>query len=131
VQAGPDAACRHNVGYWRGDDWWGVGPGAHSHVGGVRWWNVLHPTAYAARLADGASPAAGRDLLDDETRRIERIMLELRLADGLPLDALDDAGRTAAAQIAADGLATVDGGGVRLTLRGRLLADAVVRALTG
>ena len=129
--AGPDAACRHNVGYWRGDDWWGVGPGAHSHVGGVRWWNVLHPTAYAARLADGASPAAGRELLDDETRRIERIMLELRLADGLPLDALDDAGRTAAAQIAADGLATVDGGGVRLTLRGRLLADAVVRALTG
>ena len=52
-------ACRHNLGYWRGDDWWGVGPGAHSHVGGVRWWNVRHPRAYAARLADGGSPGAG------------------------------------------------------------------------
>ena len=58
-----DAAgrCRHNEGYWRGDAWWGVGPGAHSHVGGVRWWNVKHPRTYAARLAAGASPAAGRE----------------------------------------------------------------------
>ena len=39
----PADACRHNLGYWRGDDWWGIGPGAHSHVGGVRWWNVKHP----------------------------------------------------------------------------------------
>jgi len=132
---GEDAACRHNLGYWRGGDWWGIGAGAHSHVGGVRWWNVLHPSAYAARLAGGASPAAGRELLDAETRRVERVMLELRLADGLPLDALDDAGRAAAAQAADDGLA--DAGTlarderVRLTLRGRLLADAVVRSLLG
>jgi putative oxygen-independent coproporphyrinogen III oxidase len=131
--AGDDAACRHNVGYWRGGDWWGIGPGAHSHVGGVRWWNVLHPSAYAARLAEDASPAAGRELLDAETRRVERVMLELRLAEGLPLDVLDEAGRAAARQAAADGLAdsralaTYDR--VRLTLRGRLLADAVVRAL--
>ena len=55
----PEQACRHNLAYWRGDDWWGIGPGAHSHVGGVRWWNVKHPTAYAGRLAGGASPAAG------------------------------------------------------------------------
>ena len=51
--ARPDAACRHNLGYWRGDDWWGIGPGAHSHVGGTRWWNVKHPAAYAARLSVG------------------------------------------------------------------------------
>ena len=57
--------CRHNEGYWRGDAWWGVGPGAHSHVGGVRWWNVKHPRTYAARLAAGASPAAGRETLTD------------------------------------------------------------------
>ena len=50
----PEQACRHNLAYWRGDDWWGIGPGAHSHVGGVRWWNVKHPTAYAGRLAGGA-----------------------------------------------------------------------------
>jgi putative oxygen-independent coproporphyrinogen III oxidase len=124
------AACRHNLGYWRGSDWWGVGPGAHSHVGGVRWWNVLHPAAYAERLAAGASPAAGRELLDEETRRVERVMLELRLADGLPLDALDEAGRAAAVRVVEDGLAELADDRVKLTLRGRLLADAVVRALT-
>ena len=124
-----DAACRHNLGYWRGGDWWGAGPGAHSHVGGVRWWNALHPSSYAERLAAGASPAVGRELLDAETRRVERVMLELRLADGLALGALDDAGRAAAAQVAADGLGTLADDRLRLTLRGRLLADAVVRAL--
>jgi len=128
--ASPDDACRHNLGYWRGGDWWGIGPGAHSHVGGVRWWNVLHPSRYAACLAEGASPAAGRELLDADTRRIERVMLELRLADGLPLEVLDDAGRAAAAQAAADGLATLADDRLRLTFRGRLLADAVVGSLT-
>jgi oxygen-independent coproporphyrinogen-3 oxidase len=127
------ARCRHNELYWTGADWWGAGPGAHSHVGGVRWWNVLHPATYASRLAGRISPAAGRELLDPPTRRMERVMLEPRLADGLPLDVLDAAGRMAAAQAVEDGLA--DPGAlarerrVRLTLRGRLLADAVVRAL--
>jgi putative oxygen-independent coproporphyrinogen III oxidase len=129
--ASPADACRHNLGYWRGGDWWGIGPGAHSHVGGVRWWNVLHPSAYAACLAEDASPAAGRELLDAETRRVERVMLELRLADGLPLGVLDAAGRAAAAQAADDGLATLADERLRLTLRGRLLADAVVRSLLG
>jgi oxygen-independent coproporphyrinogen-3 oxidase len=87
--AAPDARCRHNLGYWRSADWWGVGPGAHSHVGGVRWWNVLRPRTYAERLAAGRSPAAGRELLGPEERRTERIMLELRLAEGLELDGVD------------------------------------------
>ena len=90
-----DARCRHNLLYWTGADWWGVGPGAHSHVGGVRWWNVRHPAAYADRIAGGVSPAHGRELLDDETRRVERVLLELRLRSGLPLAALDEAGRAA------------------------------------
>ncbi|HEX7289841.1 MAG TPA: coproporphyrinogen-III oxidase family protein [Conexibacter sp.] len=126
----PGDACRHNLGYWRGGDWWGIGPGAHSHVGGMRWWNVLHPSAYATRIADGASPAAGRELLNAATRRVERVMLELRLADGLPLATLDAAGRAAAAQAVDDGLATLADDRLRLTFRGRLLADAVVRSLT-
>lgn len=132
--AADDARCAHNLGYWRGGDWWGVGPGAHSHVGGVRWWNVLHPSTYAARLAAGASPADARELLDADARRFERIMLEVRLADGLDAALLDDAGRAAAAQAAADGLAdpaALAGGRVRLTRSGRLLADTVVRQLTG
>jgi putative oxygen-independent coproporphyrinogen III oxidase len=123
------ATCRHNLLYWTGADWWGVGPGAHSHVGGVRWWNVRHPTAYAERIAAGLSPAHGRELLDAETRRVERVLLELRLRDGLPLEVLDEAGGAAVdAQVAA-GLVVVEADRIVLTPRGRLLADAVVRAL--
>ncbi|NWL09782.1 coproporphyrinogen III oxidase [Paenarthrobacter nitroguajacolicus] len=128
----PEQACRHNLAYWRGDDWWGIGPGAHSHVGGVRWWNVKHPTAYAGRLAAGSSPAAGRETLDAETREVERIMLEARLGTGLSVDALDAIGRHAMAGLIADEL--VDPvqafkGRLVLTLKGRLLADAVVRRI--
>jgi oxygen-independent coproporphyrinogen-3 oxidase len=130
---GADAACRHNLLYWRGGDWWGLGPGAHSHVGGVRWWNVKHPSAYAARLAEGASPGLARELLTAEDRRIEDIMLRVRLAEGFPLSVLDTAGLAGARQARADGLLEPDAhdaGRVVLTLRGRLLADAVVRQLT-
>jgi putative oxygen-independent coproporphyrinogen III oxidase len=126
----PEQACRHNLAYWRGDDWWGIGPGAHSHVGGVRWWNVKHPTAYAGRLAAGASPAAGRETLDAETRQVERVMLEARLSTGLELASLEATGRHAVAGLIADGLvepAAAFHGRLVLTLKGRLLADAVVR----
>ena len=124
------ARCRHNLGYWSGGDWWGAGPGAHSHVGGVRWWNVKHPARYAAMLAQGRSPAAGREVLDAQDRLTERVMLGLRLADGLPRDVLDEAGSIAAHRLVTDGLLT-DAPGSRLVLtpRGRLLADAVVREL--
>lgn len=126
------ARCRHNLGYWLGADWWGFGPGAHSHVGGVRWWNVKHPARYAETLDRGESPAAGRESLTGKQRIVERVMLELRLADGLPADALDEAGLRAARAAAADGLLRPDAlaaGRAVLTDRGRLLADAVVRAL--
>lgn len=122
-----DARCRHNELYWRGDTWWGIGPGAHSHVGGVRWWNVKHPSAYAGRLDAGDSPAHARETLDDETRRVERVLLEIRLSAGLPLDVLDDEGRAAAD--AMPDLVTRTGDRLVLTDRGRLLADAVVRDL--
>jgi oxygen-independent coproporphyrinogen-3 oxidase len=130
--ASPDARCRHNELYWRGADWWGAGPGAHSHVGGVRWWNVKHPGAYAAALAQGRSPGAGREVLTDEDRRVERILLELRLRDGVPLSLLRSEGLAASRRALADGLLEPDPyqeGRAVLTLRGRLLADAVVRDL--
>jgi putative oxygen-independent coproporphyrinogen III oxidase len=129
--AGEEARCRHNLLYWTGGDWWGVGPGAHSHVGGTRWWNVKHPAAYAARLAEDATPAHAREVLDDADRRFERIMLEIRLAGGCPLGLFDDP--AAVRRAVGDGLlepgAYADGRAV-LTQRGRLLADAVVRDLT-
>ncbi len=128
----PDDACRHNLAYWRGDDWWGIGPGAHSHMGGVRWWNVKHPTAYAARLAQGLSPAAGRETLDAQTREMERIMLLTRLSDGIAVDTLAAPARHEIASLIADELIdprAAFAGRLLLTLRGRLLADAVVRRL--
>jgi putative oxygen-independent coproporphyrinogen III oxidase len=131
--AAPDATCRHNLLYWTGGDWWGIGPGAHSHVGGTRWWNVRHPAAYAARLAAGASPAQAREILTEPERRTERIMLATRLAAGCRLDELTPAGRRAAADAVADGLADPAAhaaGRLTLTPAGRLLADAVIRGLT-
>lgn len=131
----PAHACRHNLAYWRGDDWWGVGPGAHSHVGGVRWWNVKHPRAYDARLAAGLSPAAGREVVDAEGAALERLMLGVRLAQGMPLESLTSAERGRVAGLVADEL--VDGRALLterrllLTRRGRLLADLVVRELAG
>ncbi|HEX3930716.1 MAG TPA: radical SAM family heme chaperone HemW [Nocardioides sp.] len=123
------ARCRHNELYWTGSHWWGVGPGAHSHVGGVRWWNVKHPAAYAERIASGVSPAAARETLDPESRRVERVLLEIRLRDGLPVLALDAHGRGAVADLVARGLVELATERLVLTAEGRLLADAVVRDL--
>lgn len=131
---GPEFRSRHNLSYWTGEDWWGAGPGAHSHVGGVRWWNVKHPAAYAERMARGVSPAHARELLDDESRRTERVLLESRISDGLPVSVLEASGRRAVAGLLADELidpAAAFAGRVVPTLRGRLLADIVVHRLLG
>ncbi|MBW6436575.1 radical SAM family heme chaperone HemW [Actinoplanes hulinensis] len=125
--AQPGGECRHNLLYWTGADWWGLGPGAHSHVGGVRWWNVKHPVTYAKRLAAGTSPGHARETLSGDDRHMEDVMLRVRLRDGIPLDRVD---ATGAARALADGLlepGAYDDGRLVLTLRGRLLADAVIR----
>ena len=124
--------CRHNELYWSDHNWWGIGPGAHSHVSGVRWWNVKHPSRYTAMVEAGTSPAAGRESLDSSARHTERVMLAVRMRDGLPLAELTEAGRASVPQLASWGL--VDHAGIAvdrvvLTQRGRLMADAVVREL--
>ncbi|MBB5906852.1 radical SAM family heme chaperone HemW [Actinoalloteichus hymeniacidonis] len=135
ARSGGEASwCRHNIGYWTGGDWWGLGPGAHSHVGGVRWWNVKHPARYNAVLAEGRSPGAGREILDESARRVERVLLEIRLVGGLSTELLDEAGLLAAARAADDGLlvaASLAAGRCVLTRRGRLLADGLVHRLLG
>ncbi len=125
----PAARCRHNIGYWRSADWWGIGPGAHSHVGGTRWWNVKHPRAYADRLAAGTSPAYAREVLDSDVRRIERVLLELRMSDGLDPAVLTPTELARVPDLVARGLLEPGGGPLRLTLAGRLLADGVIRDL--
>jgi putative oxygen-independent coproporphyrinogen III oxidase len=127
------ARCRHNELYWANANWWGVGPGAHSHVGGLRWWNVKHPAAYADRLTAGSSPVQDSELVDDAARALETVMLGLRLRDGLALTALSANGRQRASDAVARGLLDPSAhshGRAVLTDRGRLLADALVRDLT-
>lgn len=128
----PASRSLHNLSYWQGTDWWGFGPGAHSHLNGVRWWNVKHPAAYAERIGAGESPALEREILDDEQRVYESVLLGVRVRDGIAIDSLGPLGRAAVAGLIADEL--VDGqsaiaGRVVLTRRGRLLADFVVRTL--
>jgi oxygen-independent coproporphyrinogen-3 oxidase len=123
---------RHNLAYWTGQDWWGIGPGAHSHVGGIRWWNAKHPAAYADRVLHGRSPAVGRESLDAATRAVESVLLGIRIRDGLAIAGLDAAARTAVAGLIADGLVNAKAalaGSLVLTRQGRLMADAVVRRL--
>ena len=123
------AQCRHNLLYWRSDDWWGIGPGAHSHVAGRRWWNVKHPAAYAGRLAAGRSPELDAELVDDATGLLEQVMLRTRLREGVPTSLVASRG-SVLADLARRGLVDVGPDRVVLTLEGRLLADAVVRDLT-
>jgi putative oxygen-independent coproporphyrinogen III oxidase len=124
--------CRHNELYWTGGNWWGFGPGAHSHVSGVRWWNVKHPARYAAQVEAGRSPAAGRETLDAAQRHTERVMLAVRRRAGLPAAELSEPARASLPQLANWGLIEAGAaatGTVLLTQRGRLMADAVVREL--
>jgi len=126
------ARCRHNLAYWTGGDWWGIGPGAHSHVGGVRWWNVKHPAAYAGAIAAGRSPGHAREVLDPWQRRLEDILLRLRLSEGLPAELLTDAGRAHARNAVDQGLLQPErlaGGKAVLTVTGRLLADGLALRL--
>ncbi len=146
--AKPGRECQHNLMYWRRGDWWGYGPGAHSQIGGTRFWNVKHPLAYAQRLAgsqligsqlagDGreggavvVSPAAGREVLSESERAEEDVMLGIRLAEGIAVPR--GVSSAVIAGFIADGLvepAAALRGRLVLTLKGRLLADTVTRKL--
>lgn len=124
-----DGECRHNLGYWNGGQWWGAGPGAHSFVGDIRWWNVKHPLTYAERLGRDQDPVADFERLDGRDRHVEEVLLCIRLRDGLPVTALTAPEQQRAANAVTDGLLTRNGDRLVLTDRGRLLADSVVRQL--
>jgi len=128
---GEAAQCRHNLIYWRGDDWWGIGPGAHSHLAGRRWRNVAHPRDYAARIDQGEVPAAEpAEILEEPARRLEQVMTRIRLAEGCPSSLLDREGRAAASRAVADGLLEpLAVQRFRLTAHGRQLADHVLRQI--
>lgn len=124
-----DTRCEHNMSYWTGDDWWGFGPGAHSHIGGVRFWNAKHPRAWSDRLANGQSPAVGREVLDAPTREVERILLFARVRDGLALDSLPPAAQSLIERFVRMGYLHNDTTYFSPTLAGRLMVDYMVREL--
>lgn len=124
----PETASAHNRVYWTGQDWWGFGPGAHSHVGGVRFWNAKHPAAYSERIYAGITPALGREVLTDQQRELEQYLLESRLVEGISIAGVESG---ILANLQEDNLITLENEHAVLTRRGRLLADEVARRLTG
>jgi oxygen-independent coproporphyrinogen-3 oxidase len=127
--ARPGGQCEHNLGYWSGDNWWGFGPGAHSHVDGVRWWNVKRPATYQSMLAAGSSPASAREVVSPDGRQLEEAMLQVRMVSGIPAGAYPP--ERTERLLEAGLLENADGARLRLTREGRMLADAVVRVLLG
>lgn len=121
--AKPGGQCEHNMIYWRDGDWWGAGPGAHSHLGDERFYNVKHPARYYA--AEGL-PIAETEELTPQDRHTERMMLGLRLREGVPLAWVGSGARAVVDKYVADGLLRVDGERLAVTDRGRLLADGIV-----
>lgn len=131
--AQPGFECVHNLKYWRNENWWGYGPGAHSHINGTRFWNVKHPLAYAQKLAAVPiqTPACGHEDLNEVERAEEAIMLGIRLREGI---AIPQATKPqTVAELIHDGLiipqAALCDKRLILTVRGRLLADTVIRQL--
>lgn len=128
--AKPGGQCRHNMLYWRDGNWWGAGPGAHSHLDGTRFYNVKHPARYAATISGGELPIKDSERLTAEDRHTEKIMLGLRLAEGIDANLLGEDELGKARRQAEAGMVefvSVDGGQrIQLTNRGRLLADAII-----
>ena len=124
--------ARHNIAYWHSNDWWGIGAGAHSHVQGVRWWNVKHPTTYISKLTSGESPMLENEVLTPEQLRFEEILLRIRLSSGLSLDFFTETEVAILNSYLAQGHLNEKAwqtGELKLTITGRLLADQIVRAL--
>jgi oxygen-independent coproporphyrinogen-3 oxidase len=119
--------CQHNLNYWKGNNWWGIGPGAHSYINGVRWWNQKLPKNWRERLDQDQSPALARENLTNEQIRNEEVMLLIRLKTGINKSNFDQKNVD---KLISDKLVTEVSGKLKLTLEGRLLADLVFRQLT-
>ncbi|AKK11583.1 radical SAM family heme chaperone HemW [Corynebacterium uterequi] len=117
--------CQHNLLYWRNEQWWGAGPGAHSHVGDERFFNVKHPRRYYEQLNSGVLPIADRERLSSADVHTEELMLGLRLAEGVPASRIGVGAHDVLRRYAAAGLLDV-GERVAVTERGRYLADGII-----
>lgn len=123
----------HNISYWTSENWWGIGPGAHSHVRGVRWWNVAGLEEYSSLISEGRSPEKEREILDSQALETERVMLGIRLRHGLKVAEIDQhkfelLRKWAEQRLILD--TELRHGKVVLTMQGRLLADFLARELS-
>jgi putative oxygen-independent coproporphyrinogen III oxidase len=126
------AECRHNIAYWNGSQWWGVGPGAHSFVGQKRWWNVKHPAKYQSLISARESVIDGSEHLSAENREDEYLMLTIRMREGIPLERLSESQRMTAERFCDSehlDQSAWRSGRVLLTRSGRLIADRIVREM--
>ena len=126
----PGHECRHNIAYWESKNWWGLGPGAHSHIDGKRFWNVKHPTAYKQKLFASESPIADSEELTPAQIAVESIMLGIRMREGLEIAALSSAQIDRLANYAESAYVKITDNRVVLTPTGRLIADRIVREIT-
>jgi oxygen-independent coproporphyrinogen-3 oxidase len=127
----PGHECQHNIAYWKSANWWGLGPGAHSHIDNKRFWNVKHPTAYKQKLFAKESPIADSEDLTDEQLKDESIMLAIRMRSGLSLDLLSTAAQERVMQYQNSGHLNQIDGKLQLTAQGRMIADRLVREALG
>jgi oxygen-independent coproporphyrinogen-3 oxidase len=123
---------KHNLAYWSGDNWWGAGPGAHSHLNGKRFWNVKHPNLYKERVLANQSPVADSEVLEELQIESERLMLSLRLPSGLDKQSLNELQLAELSSYVESGhldQANWNQGRATLTLDGRLIADRILRQI--
>ena len=123
---------KHNLAYWLGDNWWGAGPGAHSHLNGKRFWNVKHPNLYKERVLANQSPVADSEVLEELQIESERLMLSLRLPSGVDKKSLNELQLAELSSYVESGhldQANWNQGRATLTLDGRLIADRILRQI--
>lgn len=130
--AKPDSHSKHNLAYWLGENWWGAGPGAHSHLNGQRFWNVKHPNLYMEKIQFNLSPIADSEVLEEIQIASEKLMLSLRLPSGVEKESLSQDQISELSDYVKSGhldLLNWNQGRATLTLEGRLIADQILRQI--
>ena len=128
----PGSECRHNIAYWDGSWWWGVGPGAHSYFGDERWWNIKHPQSYQERIMLNESPILERETLTNENKADEFILLQIRRREGIPHSQLSTPQIHVAERFIESGHLDKESWAQQklvLSKNGRLIADRIVREM--
>ncbi len=130
--AKPNSLSKHNLAYWLGENWWGAGPGAHSHLNGKRFWNVKHPNLYKEKIQSNKSPIADSEELEEIQINSEKLMLSLRLPSGVRKESLNQEQISELSEYVQSGhldLSNWNQGRATLTLEGRLIADQILRQI--